>query len=356
MSVGIREVGIGARERAGNARAPEKYPDRPEAVQAKTGGALARAARVRYGPCDPPRGAARRPERGPAGPAPRAGAGGDAVPEWFFTSDLHGQTDFYEQALAAAVEGRARAVLLGGDLCPHAGGADGVRRQRLFLEGTLVEFACRLREALPGSTLLLLMGNDDWSDNQSVLDGHDGDLWRVIHERATIVDGVPVAGLSWVPITPFGMKDWDRWEDGEPESPPRLDGWRSRDGALHAFAFEPGHRSPTIAEALGGLATLSRPGDTVYVLHSPPRDTACDTMMGGAHVGSRAIRAFVERHAPPLVLSGHIHEAPRVSGAWRDRLGATTIVNPGQFGSPRLCGAWFDPARPAETLRHTVHS
>jgi hypothetical protein len=93
----------------------------------------------------------------------------------------------------------------------------------------------------------------------------------------------------------------------------------------------------------------------VFVSHSPPRDTACDVVQGGAHVGSRAVRAWIERRQPSLVLSGHIHESPRVSGSWRDRLGDAEVVNPGQFGTVRLCGVWFDPARPAGTLRHTVH-
>jgi hypothetical protein len=85
------------------------------------------------------------------------------------------------------------------------------------------------------------------------------------------------------------------------------------------------------------------------VLHSPPRDTACDVISTKQHVGSRAIRAFIEARQPRLVLSGHIHESPRVSGAWRDTLGRTPVVNPGQFGGPKLAGVWFDPLRPDET-------
>src|SRR6266542_466080 len=69
------------------------------------------------------------------------------VSEWLFTSDLHGQSALYEQLVAIAAAHRPSAVVLGGDLCPHAGGADGVERQRLFLEGFLVEFARRLRES-----------------------------------------------------------------------------------------------------------------------------------------------------------------------------------------------------------------
>jgi Icc-related predicted phosphoesterase len=273
--------------------------------------------------------------------------------EWFFTSDLHGQVDFYEQALSAAVEGRARVVAIGGDLCPHAAGDAGPRHQQLFLEGVLVEFARRLREAAPGCELLLLMGNDDWGVNLPALERHDGALWRVLHDRVVEIDGVRVAGLSWVPITPFGMKDWERWEDAAPEDPPRLDGWRSHAGGIEPVRFDPGRRSPTIAGALDDLAALAGP-DTIYVLHSPPRDTRCDLIGARLHVGSRAIRAFIESRQPPLVLSGHIHESPRVSGAWRDTIGRTVVVNPGQFGTVRLCGAWFDPRRIGETLRHTV--
>ncbi|MFN8589109.1 MAG: metallophosphoesterase [Candidatus Eisenbacteria bacterium] len=275
---------------------------------------------------------------------------------WFFTSDLHGQSDYYEQALALASERRPRALLVGGDLGPHAGGEGGVRRQRLFLEGFLVEFARRLREAVPGIELLLMPGNDDWAANHDVLERHHGEWWRSLHGRVVEVDGVAVAGSSYVPITPFGMKDWERWEDGEPESPLKLEGWVSDARGVHAFAFDPARRTPTLAAALDDLAAQCDPARTIFTCHSPARDTHCDVTNGGHHVGSRALRAFVERHQPPLLLSGHIHESPRVTGHWRDTIGATVTVNPGQFGHPRLAGVWFDPADPAGTLRHTTLS
>jgi Icc-related predicted phosphoesterase len=275
------------------------------------------------------------------------------VAEWFFTSDLHGQSDFYEQALACARAGSPRAVILGGDLGPHAHGERGLRHQRVFLEGLLLEFARRLREAVPSAELLLLMGNDDWRANHDVLELHDGREWRVLHDRVLELDGVCVAGLSWVPITPFALKDWERWEDGEAESPARLSGWVSDAGGMHEQAFDPDRRSPTIAGALGDLAARAPGRETIFVLHSPPLGTACDQIHGGHHVGSRAIRRFVEERQPPLVLSGHIHESPRVSGHWRDTVGTSVVVNPGQFGTPRIAGVWFDPRRPAETLRHT---
>ncbi len=275
------------------------------------------------------------------------------MPEWFFSSDLHGQGALYEQVVALVAAHRPAALVLGGDLAPHASGAEGVTRQRLFLEGFFVEFAHRVREAARGLEILLLMGNDDWSANTDVLSRHEGSLWRVLHERVIEVDGVRVAGLSWVPITPFGIKDWERWEDGAAESPPRLDGWRSGPGGLFRVRLDPEHRSPTIAEALEDLEARAG-AEALYVLHSPPRDTLCDMIRARTHVGSRAIRSFAERRQPPLILSGHIHESPRVSSSYRDAIGRTVVVNPGQFGTVRLCGVWFDPRRIPETLRHTV--
>lgn len=275
--------------------------------------------------------------------------------EWFFTSDLHGQGALYEQALAQAAVRRPRAVILGGDLCPHDAGRDGIQAQRLFLDGFLVEFARRLREAVPESELLLMMGNDDWAANLDCLERGHGRLWQHLHERPVSIDGTRIAGISWVPITPFGMKDWERWDDGAEESPPRLDGLASRSGAMAPVRFDPAHRAPTIADALAERGAEVAAGEAIWVCHSPPRDTRCDLTGAGRHVGSRALRAFVERCQPPLVLSGHIHESPRVSASWRDLIGRTAIVNPGQFGTSRLCGVWFDPADPAGTLRHTLY-
>jgi hypothetical protein len=121
------------------------------------------------------------------------------------------------------------------------------------------------------------------------------------------------------------------------------------------FRFDPAARTPTIASALDELVAGTAPATTLFVLHSPPRGTRCDMINARAHVGSRAIRSFVEVHQPPLVLSGHIHESPRVSSSYRDTLGRTLVVNPGQFGTSRLCGVWFDPLAIGETLRHTVY-
>ncbi|HUK83625.1 MAG TPA: metallophosphoesterase [Verrucomicrobiae bacterium] len=66
-----------------------------------------------------------------------------------------------------------------------------------------------------------------------------------------------------------------------------------------------------------GVSTL------VFVPHAPPYG-AVDRVWSGAHAGSRAVREFVDRHQPALVLCGHIHEA-----RGQARLGNSVIVNCG---------------------------
>jgi hypothetical protein len=62
--------------------------------------------------------------------------------------------------------------------------------------------------------------------------------------------------------------------------------------------------------------------------HDPPHGTAADRLPNGMHVGSKTVRAFVERVAPAVCLSGHIHEARSA-----DRLGSTTLINPGPLAA-----------------------
>jgi len=64
------------------------------------------------------------------------------------------------------------------------------------------------------------------------------------------------------------------------------------------------------------------PADTdIVVAHGPPRGLG-DRTAAGAHVGSTAMTATLERVQPELMVCGHIHEA---SG--RYRLGATEVIN-----------------------------
>jgi len=63
----------------------------------------------------------------------------------------------------------------------------------------------------------------------------------------------------------------------------------------------------------------------VLVTHQPAADTAVD-ISDGEHIGSRAVRRFIEKNQPILAVSGHTHQPPGT-----DHIGQTTLITPGPF-------------------------
>lgn len=71
----------------------------------------------------------------------------------------------------------------------------------------------------------------------------------------------------------------------------------------------------------------------IVITHNPPFETKLDRTLI-ANVGSKLIRAFIEKWQPLLHISGHIHESFAI-----DKLGKTVLVNPGTLADGRyaLC-------------------
>lgn len=64
----------------------------------------------------------------------------------------------------------------------------------------------------------------------------------------------------------------------------------------------------------------------IQVTHAPPSRTKVDMIVSGAHVGSDAVRNFIEVNQPDVAVCAHIHESRGV-----DELGKTKIINSGRF-------------------------
>ncbi len=232
---------------------------------------------------------------------------------FLYASDLHGNARAYEELFAL----EADAIVLGGDLLPHPRGAgkELLDLQRRFASEFL---APRLRER----PCFWIPGNDDWEAALPPLEG----AGTPFHGRAVpFLGGFSIAGYSCVPVTPFGMKDFDRF-DAEGWEPPARPGrcLRSGPGGIREVPLEEIRALGTIAGDLERLGGLSDPARTAYVMHSPPRGTGLDFLYDGTSAGSAAVRSFLESRRPPLALHGHIHESPGV-----ERLGPTVCVNPG---------------------------
>jgi Icc-related predicted phosphoesterase len=98
----------------------------------------------------------------------------------------------------------------------------------------------------------------------------------------------------------------------------------------------------------------------VFVFHSPPHRTNLDRApLDGksvehvpldVHVGSIAIRRFIERTQPLVTLHGHVHESARLTGSWRDTIGRTHLFTAAHDG-PELALVRFDLENPAAAVR-----
>jgi len=81
---------------------------------------------------------------------------------------------------------------------------------------------------------------------------------------------------------------------------------------------------PSEEETAAALENFRNTPNMVLVVHNPPKNTKVDVIRDGKHVGSPAIRKFIEEEQPILSLTAHIHESPG-----KDRIGNTVVFYPG---------------------------
>ncbi|MDO9693452.1 MAG: metallophosphoesterase [Candidatus Latescibacteria bacterium] len=272
-----------------------------------------------------------------------------------FATDLHGRPDRYRKLWDAAAAERPAALFLGGDLLPHrlAAGGD-------FAAGALADGFRRLRAGLGAAypAVFLIPGNDDpAAELPAFAAGEDEGLWIQAHGRRIAWGDRLVLGYACIPPSPFLLKDWERYDVSrfvDPGCVPPEEGRRTvareeREIRLATIAAE--------LEELAGDADLAR---AICLFHCPPYGCSLDRaaldgrMIDHApldvHIGSIAIRRFLEARRPPLSLHGHVHEAARLTGAWQETIGATLACN-GAHDGPELALVRFDPDAPAAAAR-----
>jgi Icc-related predicted phosphoesterase len=79
---------------------------------------------------------------------------------------------------------------------------------------------------------------------------------------------------------------------------------------------------------------VRRPARWIWVYHWPPLGSpTCWT--GRRDYGDADLAAWIGRHQPDIVLTGHVHESPfKPAGAWADRIGSTWVFNAGRQMGP----------------------
>jgi Icc-related predicted phosphoesterase len=278
-----------------------------------------------------------------------------------FVSDLHGRLDRYEKLLGRIAAERPDAVFLGGDLLPFGGAGGGEGRDFLlgWLGPRLSELRTRLGAGYP--RVLAILGNDDPRAGESSLSELEGrGLLQHVHCRRLVVAEVPVYGYACVPPTPFALKDWERYDVSRFVDPGSVS---PEEGSRSVPVPEGEVKWGTIAEDLEELAGAEDASGALFLFHAPPYRTSLDrAALDGrtvdhapldVHVGSVAIRRFIEARQPRATLHGHVHESARLTGAWRDRIGRTVCLSAAHDG-PELALVRFDLDDPAAATRELV--
>ncbi|NJP08027.1 MAG: metallophosphoesterase [Chloroflexaceae bacterium] len=275
-----------------------------------------------------------------------------------FAADLHGYYAAYENLLNLAVTHEVQAIIVGGDLLPHTIRIDSaVESQRAFLNESLRPLLASFHQAHPDKAVYLLPGNDDWAAAIAGLDELErmGLAYRLHQRTVALADNLWLTGYACVPITPFSIKDYERYDGiGDVPAYSFAMAYTSTSGQPQRTSLAALLRQSSIADDLQRLVTQSDPARTIYICHTPPYDTDLDLNQRKRHRGSQALRRFIEQHQPLLTMHGHIHESPDVSQSYAQRIGATWSINAGQ-NDHRSHAVVLDTADIGATLWHTVY-
>lgn len=274
-------------------------------------------------------------------------------------ADIHGNITQYDKIKDLVAQNNISFVFLCGDILPKNGGTwtpdnkiRTIKMQADFINNYLLHYLAELGQI---TNVYAIFGNDDFKSNYHL--AREANIPNV-----TFLDGevaklpiadqeLYVAGYPYVGLTPFLHKDWEKW-DMEPGSVHhklyRTDGYSSADGKH--FAVDRTDDPSTIRDDLEQLATLSDPRKTVYMFHEAPCDTPLDMIAPDnkyikddqLHVGSVALRNFIENEHPFMTMHGHIHETFAESGDYKWQSGQSmSVTAANDFSSDTLSYVLF---------------
>ena len=245
-------------------------------------------------------------------------------------SDLHGNIKKFLKLFEIIRRNRPDAVFLGGDLLPKSFEMETTMEE--FLEIIIFsEFKKIKKELKKNIRFFTILGNDDPRifEKDFIAASERGTI-DYVHDKTEKFGEFFVTGYSFVPPTPFQLKDWEKYDvsrfvDVGAVSPE--EGFRTLD------IDEDKIKHSTISEDLRELSKNSPVEKTIFLFHSPPYNSNLDRssldnemvdhVPVDVHLGSIGIKRFIEKKQPMLTLHGHIHESVKLTGTWKEKIGKT---------------------------------
>jgi len=280
----------------------------------------------------------------------------------YFVSDLHGHIDKYHKLFRIIKTEKPEAVFLGGDLLPSgvmmltSDDASSVNFIDNFLGVELQKLKNLLKDYYP--RIFAILGNDDARiEEASLVELEKMGLLNYVSQRKSAWSQFTVYGYPYVAPTPFLLKDWEKYDISRFVDPGCIspeEGIRTVDIPEHDKKFS------TIANDLESLPEDIKPENSIFLFHSPPHDTRLDrAALDGKmidyvpldpHIGSIAIKRFIDKYQPLITLHGHVHESTGITGSWKEQFGKTWAFNAAHNGA-ELSVIIFDPRNPAGASR-----
>ena len=283
----------------------------------------------------------------------------------FFGTDLHGKVERYNKLFSRILSEEPEAVFLGGDLLPSGLFALTSNETVVddFINDFLVSELIKLKNNMGSKypRIFLILGNDDSKINeQDFIDGQQLGVWEYIHNKKTKFEDFNIYGYSYVPPTPFQLKDWEKYDVSrfvDPGCVSPEEGWHSVKIPQHELRYS------TIEKDLEKLAGDSNLDNSIFLFHSPPYRTNLDrAALDGkmvdhvpldVNVGSIAVKRFINKNQPTITLHGHVHESARLTGSWKDKIGKSQLFTAAHDG-PELALVRFNKIHPDKSTRELI--
>ncbi len=286
------------------------------------------------------------------------------MPLCFFVSDLHGKIERYRKLFAQIKTEKPAAIFLGGDLLPSGlfsftSNPDVPEDFIEFLFKNLSELKSDMGDDYP--QIFTILGNDDGKSLETEFIKADAEgLIVYAHNKKTLFYGFTIYGYAYIPPTPFMLKDWERYDVSQYIDPGCI---APEDGSFSVETDIKLNKYKTIKKDLDKLTGTGDLSNSIFLFHAPPYKTNLDrAALDGkmidhvpldVHIGSIAIKRFIENRQPYITLHGHVHESTTLTGKWKENIGKTLAMNAAHNG-PELSLIRFDLHAPDKATRELI--
>jgi uncharacterized protein len=279
----------------------------------------------------------------------------------FFVSDLHGVTGRYEKFFNVILNEKPELVFIGGDILPsYSYKISSPDDFNDFINDYLIKKLFTLKEKMKNEypDIFIILGNDDLkTEEDDLIKANESGILNYISCRKIELNGFKIFGYSYVPPSPFLLKDWEKYDVSRYVDPGCVspeEGYRSEKVEESKMKYS------TIKDDLNMLTKGEDLSNAIFLFHSPPYKTNLDRVANDGkfyeyvpldlHAGSIAVSRFIEEKQPLLTLHGHIHESTRLTGSWKDKIGNTNCFNASHDG-PELSLIKFNTKNIEDAVR-----